>query len=295
MSLQLDKYLGFTYRGKTLGMTSSADFTGFIVNEENDLLFFNAPEVGNEFAIPQFGERTFYTGNTKSNRNIELNIQLDKISLPKYKEFLEWLNFDDIGLFVFDYNDKYGFEVKVQSLSTSEFHVSKEENCNDRYYANLTVVFTTVSDFASVWTNTYNEKVFFPVPSPNPLGISLIDNEKNLSFIAVDDDEYQIFNRHNVKNYFIIEFTNSLLIEEVLNPEEPDKEEWDLEELVKIEPIGAQVKGTFYSEFGIALKADGTFIPCGPNPLIKLEPNSSRYFIISETVDKIIPTSREIL
>jgi hypothetical protein len=89
MSLQTDQYLGFTYRGKTLGMNSSADFTGFIENSGNDLQFFNAPEFSNEFTTPQFGERTFYTGNTKSNRNLELNIQLDKITLAEYREFLE--------------------------------------------------------------------------------------------------------------------------------------------------------------------------------------------------------------
>lgn len=84
-----DRYLGFTYRGKTMSMNSEADFYGFIENSGNDLSFANAPDFTNEFAVPQFGERTYYTGNTKSNRMFSLKIQLDKISLRKYREFLE--------------------------------------------------------------------------------------------------------------------------------------------------------------------------------------------------------------
>lgn len=289
MSLQLDKYLGFTYRGKTLGMTSSADFTGFIVNEGNDLFFFNAPEVGNEFVIPQFGERTFYTGNTKSNRNIELDIQLDKITLPRYKEFLEWLNFDDNGLFIFDYNDKYGFEVKVESLSTSEFHVSREEeNCSDKYYANLTVIFTTVSDFASVWTNTYDKKVFFPIPNPNPLEISLIDNENSEPFATGTLANLIIYNYHNIKNYIVVEFNTNLTIQSP--PIAPATTPTNL-----VTITGAGTGARYFSEFGIALKADGNFLTCGPNPLISWEADTSKQLIFTGTNIKIIPTSREIL
>jgi hypothetical protein len=59
--------------------------------------------------------------------------------------------------------------------------------------------------------------------------------------------------------------------------------------------LGAEVKGTYFSEFGIALKADGTFVPCGPDSKIKIDANSSKYFKITGTIDKIIPSSREIL
>jgi hypothetical protein len=84
-----DRYLGFTYNGKSMNMTSEADFFGFIENDGNELSFFNTPEFNNEFVIPQFGEKTIYTGNTKSNRTFNLKIQLDKITLHKYREFLE--------------------------------------------------------------------------------------------------------------------------------------------------------------------------------------------------------------
>jgi hypothetical protein len=89
MSIQTDQYVGFTYRNKTLSMEPNSDFIGFIENNGSDLQFFNAPDFSNEFVIPQFGEKTFYTGNTKSSRVIELNIQLDKITLSDYRDFLE--------------------------------------------------------------------------------------------------------------------------------------------------------------------------------------------------------------
>jgi len=84
-----DRYLGFTYNEKSINMTAEADFFGFIENEGNELEFFNAPDFTNEFVIPQFGEKTIYTGNTKSNRTFNLKVQLDKITLHKYREFLE--------------------------------------------------------------------------------------------------------------------------------------------------------------------------------------------------------------
>jgi len=286
MSLQTDNYLGFTYRGKTLGMKENADFTGFIENSGSDLQFFNTPDFTNEFVEMQFGERTFYRGNTKSNRSFDLNLQLDKITLTEYKEFLEWLNLDDKGFLVFDYNPDYGFEVKVNSISNSEFHVMKEENCDDKYYINLSIGFITVNDFASIWRETYEEKVFFPIPDPNTNDITLIDNEKDLNFIQDEgDDEYIIFNHHNLKNYFVIEFDNTLSIQTT-----------DATPISLVTVTGAGTGAKYFSEFGIALKADGTFVSVGDsNPLITIDANSSKTLEITGTISKIIPTSREIL
>jgi hypothetical protein len=60
------------------------------------------------------------------------------------------MNLDDQGLLSFSYNSNYGFEVKVDSISDGEFHVTREDNCDDKYYVNLSVTFTTVSDFAAI-------------------------------------------------------------------------------------------------------------------------------------------------
>ena len=146
-----DKYLGFTYRNKKLNMTESADFKGFIENSGNELSFFNTPDFSNEFVSPQFGERTYYLGNTKTNRIFSLKVQLDKITLKEYKEFLRWLDLDSKGLLIFDYNEKFGYDVKVNAISNSEFHVIPdcEEEEEEKYYIDLTIEFITTKDFAS--------------------------------------------------------------------------------------------------------------------------------------------------
>jgi len=271
-----DRYLGFTYNGKSMNMTSEADFFGFIENDGNELSFFNTPEFNNEFVIPQFGEKTIYTGNTKSNRTFNLKIQLDKITLHKYREFLEWLNPDSQGTLIFDYNPNYGYDVKLQSISQSEFHVLKKANHNeDFYYIDLAIDFVTTRDYAARWIE---EDIFFP-------GGSLIESEFYEDFIEeVDTDIYKIYNYHNVKNYFTIEFDNTLAIQQ------PGQSPISL-----VSVTGAGTGAKYISEFGIALKADGSFLSCGPNPLIFLEPKTDRTLIITGTNIKIIPSSREIL
>jgi hypothetical protein len=271
-----DRYLGFTYNGKSMNMTAEADFFGFIENSGNELSFFNTPEFTNEFVVPQFGEKTIYTGNTKSNKVFNLKIQLDKINLHKYREFLEWLSPDSQGILIFDYNPNYGYDVKLENVSQSEFHVVKRSNHNeDFYYIDLAIDFITVRDYAARWVK---EGVFFP-------GGNLIESEFYEDFIEeVDEDTYKIYNYHNVKNYFTIEFDNTLAIQE---PGETPTS------LVSITGAGTGAK--YLSEFGIALKADGTFLACGPNPLISLEAKTNRTLIITGTNIKIIPSSREIL
>ncbi len=272
-----DRYLGFTYNGKSMNMTAEADFFGFIENDGNELSFFNTPDFSNEFVIPQYGERTYYTGNTKSNRTFSLKVQLDKITLHKYREFLEWLNLDSKGTLIFDYNPNYGYDVKVQSISPSEFHVTKKSNNNeDFYYVDLSIEFITVSDFAARWTK---EGVFFP-------GGSLVENEFYEDFIEeIGVNTYKIYNYHNIKNYFTIEFDNTLSIQQVT----------ETTSIPLVSITGAGTGAKYFSEFGIAIRADGNFRSSGPRPVIFLEPKTNRTFLITGTNIKIIPSSREIL
>lgn len=281
-----DRYLGFTYNKKTLNMTAEADFYGFIENSGNELSFFNTPGFTNEFVVPQYGEKTIYTGNTKSNRVFNLKVQLDKISLHDYRKFLEWLNPDNQGTLIFDYNPNYGYKVKVQSVSNSEFHVLKKRNHNeDFYYADMSIDFITVDDYAAKWVGN---EVYYPIPDPNSAGVSLVDNELYEDFIEEkeeEEDEYTIYNYHNVKNYFTIEFNDSLTIKK------------GGDKLVEISSAGNNA--IFYSEYGIALTDVGNFLPCGSKASIALEANSNETFEITTgtngAINKIYPSSREIL
>ncbi|MFW6311834.1 MAG: hypothetical protein ACOC1K_06325 [Nanoarchaeota archaeon] len=79
-----DNFKSFTYNGKSL----SEDFSGFIKNEGDDLRFFNPSNFSQEFITPQFGNQAFFLGTTKENREFNLSISLEDITLTKYREFL---------------------------------------------------------------------------------------------------------------------------------------------------------------------------------------------------------------
>lgn len=275
-----DKYLGFEYNGKRLGINDASDFEGFIINSSDDFRFSNAPSFSNTFTELPFGERTYFSGVTKTNKTFNFNIQLDKILLSEYREFLEWLSPDSSGTLIFDYNPNYGYDVKLSSISEGEFQVVKtSEHNEDFYYVSLSLSFITLHDFAAKWVGS---DVYYP-------GGSLIDNELYENFISVNADSYTFYNYHSLKNYFTIEFDKSLTIKEGTGDDEVT--------LVNISNAGDGA--IFYSEYGIALAADDSFLPCGSNPKITLDPNSNRTFTITtETtgnINKIYPTSREIL
>lgn len=274
-----DNYLGFSYRGKALGMKSNSNFKGFIENDGNELSFFNTPDFSNEFVVPQFGDRTIYTGNTKNNRTFNLKIQLDKITLTDYRKFLEWLNPDSEGVLIFDYSTNYGYDVKVQSVSDSEFHVITDCTGEQEYYIDLNVEFITVKDFAARWIAT--DVAWTDSTDPLP---TLINNDAGEPFVTVEGNIFTFKNYNNLKNYLIIEFNDSLVIR---------KTNASGEILVNVTGTGSR---THYSEFGIVVDGNGNFVPCGPKPLISLEPGETKILHLSKTADiTIIPTSREIL
>lgn len=286
MNENRDKYLGFKYKEKSLGMTYDATFYGFVENEGNDLTFSNFPETSNEFSNPIFSEKTYYLGNTKNHRNFSLKIQLDKILLRKYREFLDWLNFDDIGLLVFDYNPWYGYKVKVDSITDSEFYVVKDNSNNeDFYYINLTVNFITVGDFAATWIK---ENVAWT----GNVNDNLIDNDFFRPFLKEETNNiFTFYNNHNIKNYFTIDFNETLLIEELIND---NPITWST--VVNITNAGPNVK--FFSEFGIAVSASGNFIPYDKISKIWISSNSQKTFRITSedgSLVKIKPSSREVL
>lgn len=273
-----DKYLGFTYNDIKLNMSSTADFKGFIENSGNDLSFFNTPAFTNEFAVPNFGNRTFYLGNTKNNRTFSLKIQLDKINMKTYREFLAWLSPDSTGILSFDYNSKYGYKVKLENITTSEYHIAETISGVDFYYIDLTVDFITLEHYAAEWIE--GDVYWDSLDSDHQ---NLVNNNFNIPFMEYDIeyDYYTIYNFHNIVNYFIIEFDNNLTITE------------ESEDIVQITSAGDNAK--YYSEFGIAIKADGKFLECGPKPKISINPQDNRELKISGTNWKLIPTSREVI
>ena len=274
-----DKYIGFKYRGKSLGMSASSDFKGFIENNGADLKFFNTPTFTNEFTPIAYGDKTIYTGNTKNNKTFNFLIHLVEISLADYKSFLNWLNLDSIGVLSLDYDSSYGYDVKVLSISEGTFKPFKDcEEDKMLYYVELQIAFITTYDWAAKWIKTIVEWT-------GGTDI-LIDNDEGIPFVVKTGNNFAFNNRHQVDNYFTVTFTGTLLIKEGSTT------------LVNIvSPAGKT--GLYYSEFGMALNTDGTFIGVsGSNPLqgISIPARTIKTLeITAATITSIKPVSREIL
>jgi L-amino acid N-acyltransferase YncA len=66
----------------------SDTYNAYIVNEGEDLKFYNTPSFSNEFAFPRFGETSYYLGNTKENRVIGFKLIAVAQTLPEYRSLL---------------------------------------------------------------------------------------------------------------------------------------------------------------------------------------------------------------
>ena len=285
-----DKYLGFTFNGVSLGMKSESGFRGFIINSESDLAFFNGPQYTDEFVVPQYGDKTIYTGTTKSNRSFTLKIALDKINLRRYRQVLLWLNPNATGTFSFDYNEDYGMEVKISSISQGQFYVVNEKGNNeDLYYVDFEVTFTTLYDWAAKWIKS---SPFWADSS----GLNLVDNSFGQPFIksftTATSGNYTTYtitfeNFHRIENYFTIEFKKELKITEG--------------EVDIVDITTGDFDSIFYSEYGIAMrKTPNEFINASKISVIKIEPlfiKDYKIRVLTTEISKlkIIPVSREVL
>ena len=279
-----DNFISFNFKNESL-----SDYNGKIINGGADLQIFSTPSFTNQFEFPKFGNRSLLTGVDKQNRTFNFNIILVDISLLRYKEFLNWLNLNDTGILSFDYNPNYGINVKMDSISSANIFPSKYCEDGQLYSAELTVQFTSVGDWAARWigqlasiTFTEDESVFS----------NIIDNNEGQDFITAQSYStnkwsFDLLNNHQLINYYIINFN-------IQNPYS-----------IRIKINGQDYyllkgDGTLFTEFGIALKQDGDFIPIDSLgvfgndnisswELISSEPNS-----FSATIT-ITPVSREYI
>ena len=66
-----DNYLSFNYNNPNFTTeiedfsNKLSDFGGFIINEGNDLKFFNPSNFSHEFMTPQFGKQSYFLGTTR--------------------------------------------------------------------------------------------------------------------------------------------------------------------------------------------------------------------------------------
>ncbi len=151
-----DKYIGFEYNGIKVNMGPNADIKGFIINGGEDLNFPSFPDFSNEFAFPKFGEVSYFLGTTIENRTIGFSISLYEVTLQEYREMLAVFSSKKTtynNLLKFDYNDYFGYNVKLNSASSGKFVVSRTCDINnvptDLYNIELDLEFVTYNDWAA--------------------------------------------------------------------------------------------------------------------------------------------------
>lgn len=273
----MDKYLGFSYRGIRLGMDNNADFNGFIENSGEDLIFNNSPEFSNEFATVPFGNQTFYLGNSKTNRTFDFRVNLIEITLNDYRRFLNWLDLDSKGTLIFDYNENYGFDVKVNSIGSGQYTViTRCDNNRDLYNVGIDLSFITTERYTARWIGS-------EVEYTGAADDVLADNEEGIDFVEKINNIYTFKNRHAVENGFIVNFTGELRVD-------------------NFKMGSAGITGTYYSEYGICIDSSGTFIPINGitttpfNPKIVISAYNNKSVTMREAIiNWIKPTSYEII
>ena len=255
-------YKDFKYRGKWLSGKDKEDgaldnYNGFLVNGGEDLKFFNASNFNHEFVTPQFGNKSYFLGTTRENREFNFNIALSAVTLAQYRNFLAWLNPREEGELVFDYDENYSYDVKVNSISEATFYVV-HPTVSERYNIEIQVGFITKNDWAAKFIGT-----------------------NDLDFIInTTEDTYTFTNNHNVENFIKISFGGSLTITDGENT------------LVSIS--GAPLNSTYYSEYGICLDTSANFVSGNPIKKISIPANSTLVLTIIGA-DSIDHTSREII
>jgi len=206
-----DNYLSFNYNNpnftKAEFNNKLSNFNGFIINEGNDLKFFNPSNFSHEFMTPQFGKQSYFLGTTRENREFNFSILLRGITLDTYREFLRWLNPEEEGVLSFDYSPNYGYDVKVNSIGEATFYVTPNCNTsNPTYDIELEIEFITKNDWAARWIG--EEPIYYIVGTGTDV---LIDNEENISFIS-GSGTFTLDNNHNLPNYYKISYNLTIAV-----------------------------------------------------------------------------------
>lgn len=280
----MDKYLGFTFNGESLGMESNNDFNGFIKNDFEELAF-NMPTFSNSFVTPTYGDKPFYLGNTKEHRTFDLDIVLNEITLDEYRSFLKWLGMDKKGILKFHYNLNYGYDVKLDSIGKANFVVVQQCKTNgdpleDKYIIEIPITFITTGDWAARWVGT---EVYWSRGTSR----DLVDNEKETDFLDFSGNVITFNNKHNLPNYFILETDGEVIIEEI-DGNSTEQDEWII--------IPANTK--FFSQYGIGTISN-TFSEIVNSRIIEVPPMGTLTITLDEAfssnITRITPTSREII
>ncbi len=279
-----DNYKSFTYKGISL----STSFNGFIINEGNDLIFFNPSQFSHEFTTPQFGNQSYFMGTNKENREFNFPILLQAQTLLEYKNFLRWLNPTSEGMLSFDYNNNFGYNVKVNSISEAKFTVNKDCIGELTYNIELEIGFITKNDWAATLSSTITSTT---LPSNgNSIYLSETASYTTSSTNAVlkisnSSGTYTFTNYCNLDCYLEIQ-SSSISALSISSGT-----------VVHYHYTGSNIALKLYTEYGIAVDNSGNFISLTTNlgslPLPSL--SSTVLNITSTGILTVLPIIREII
>ena len=146
-----DNYLGFRFNGENIGLESGDDYVGFIINSGDDLKFSSSPEFSNEFASPTLGDNAIYTGTTVSSRTFNFRVALKENTFADFQAVLKWLDKEATGYLIFDYNDTFGYMVKIASIGEASY-VAQYDGVT--YNIEFDISFVTTGDWAAYELDT---------------------------------------------------------------------------------------------------------------------------------------------
>ena len=138
----LDKFCTFKWNG----LDAFKTFGAFIINDKEDLKFYNGPSFSNEYNSPQFSNTTTLSGITFKTQQISFKIGVYWISIEDYRAFLNWLSPYVISNLSFGFNQRYSYQVKLASIADSVRYVVGREGEDFRYYTELTLTFDIQGD-----------------------------------------------------------------------------------------------------------------------------------------------------
>lgn len=134
----VDEFATFAWRGVDAFNT----FGAFIINEKNNLQFYNGASFSNEYSSPQ------YSTSGKDLLGISFNVQkiafkvgVYWISIHDYRRFINWLDPYEIDYLSFGYNQDYSYLVKLAEIKDSPRMVVGREGSDFMYYTELTLTF----------------------------------------------------------------------------------------------------------------------------------------------------------
>lgn len=145
----IDKFCTFTWNNINMFEV----FGMFIINNGEDLKFYNGPGFSNTYSQPQFSRVANLVGVSFKQQSISFKVGMYWFDADDYRALLGTLNPLMISFLTFGFEDKYGYQVKLSNISETSLRqplgketiVDEEGNILEgsiqKYYTELTLTF----------------------------------------------------------------------------------------------------------------------------------------------------------